>query len=151
MTTPTRTLLDLAATATAPQLARAVNEAQVRRLISVDALLAAAAGRRGAAALRAALEERHGYTRSRAERMLLGLVKRAGLPHPRTNVRLEGFEVDAQGTHGTQTAFERDRLRDARLQAAGFRVVRITWSRLTRRPEVVVASLAPWLCGLPAG
>ena len=164
VTTPVRTLLDLAATATAPQLARALNDAQVRRLISIDELLAAAAGRRGAHALRTALEDHHGYTRSRAERQLLALVKRAGLPRPRTNVRVEGFEVDAHwpearlvvevdayGTHGTRTAFERDRLRDARLQSAGFRVLRITWSQLTQRPEAVVASLAPWLCGRQTG
>ncbi|CAA9476609.1 MAG: hypothetical protein AVDCRST_MAG30-510 [uncultured Solirubrobacteraceae bacterium] len=164
VTTPARTLLDLAATAKAPQLARALNEAQIRRLISVDALSSAAAGRRGARALRTALEDHHGYTRSRAERQLLALLKRAELPRPRTNVPLEGFEVDAHwpearlvvevdayGTHGSRTAFERDRLRDARLQAAGFRVLRITWNQLNETPEAVVAALAPWLCGRPPG
>lgn len=162
VTTPIRTLLDLAATADPAQLARALNEAQVRRLISVDALLSAAAGRRGALSLHAALTESPGFTRSRAERLLLGLVRRAELPRPRTNVRLEGFEVDAHwpdrrlvvevdayGTHGTRTAFERDRVRDARLQAAGHRVLRITWRQLTETPEAVVAMLAPWLARHP--
>lgn len=98
------------------------------------------------------------------QRGLLALVARAGLPRPQTNVRLAGFEVDAlwpdrhlvvevdaYGTHGTRTAFERYRVRDARLQAADLRVLRITWRQLTEAPEAVVATLAPWLSPHPAG
>ncbi|MEA2241128.1 MAG: hypothetical protein QOD24_684, partial [Solirubrobacteraceae bacterium] len=36
----------------------------------------------------------------------------------------------------------RDRLRDARLQAAGYRVMRITWRQLSEQPEAVVARVA---------
>jgi len=43
--------------------------------------------------------------------------------------------------HGSRAAFERDRLRDARLVAAGYRVVRVTWRQLTREPIAVAARL----------
>ena len=41
-------------------------------------------------------------------------------------------ELDGYDTH--QFAFETDRERDADLLAAGLRVVRVTWERLTERP-----------------
>jgi very-short-patch-repair endonuclease len=39
-------------------------------------------------------------------------------------------ELDSRRFHGTRAAFERDRARDRVLQAAGWRVVRITWRQL---------------------
>jgi very-short-patch-repair endonuclease len=51
-------------------------------------------------------------------------------------------ETDGFGAHGTRRAFERDRQRDARLQAAGYRVLRFTWRQLLDEPEVVAARLA---------
>ena len=48
-------------------------------------------------------------------------------------------EVDGFAFHGTRAAFERDRRRDAELQALGYRVLRITWRQLTREPEAVIA------------
>ena len=56
-------------------------------------------------------------------------------------------EVDGFAFHASRAAFERDRLRDANLLAAGYRVIRITWRRLTREPEAVVAALAAALAG----
>jgi very-short-patch-repair endonuclease len=44
--------------------------------------------------------------------------------------------------HGTRRAFERDRRKDASLQAAGYRVVRITWRRLRYESYAVAAELA---------
>ena len=67
---------------------------------------------------------------------------------------MEGFEVDAvwrdarvaveldgRDTHGTATAFERDRERDRILQAAGWRVVRITYRQMRLGREALVADL----------
>jgi very-short-patch-repair endonuclease len=67
---------------------------------------------------------------------------------------VEGYEVDAYWPehklvveldswefHRGRTAFERDRERDAVLQAAGYRVVRITWRRLTEHPTQTAALL----------
>jgi very-short-patch-repair endonuclease len=58
---------------------------------------------------------------------------------------VEGFEVDALWSdqrvvaeldgyafHHSRGAFERDRARDASLQLAGYKVVRITWRRMQR-------------------
>jgi very-short-patch-repair endonuclease len=47
--------------------------------------------------------------------------------------------------HGVLTTAQRDRRRDAALQAAGCRVVRITWRQITQEPHVVVAQLATLL------
>lgn len=79
---------------------------------------------------------------------MLALLDDHGLPRPETNTVVEGFEVDAAwreakliveldgfATHGTRKAFERDRKRDRRLQAAGWRVIRLTWQQLAE-PEL---------------
>jgi very-short-patch-repair endonuclease len=50
-------------------------------------------------------------------------------------------EADGWSAHRTRTAFERDRLRDATLEAGGWRVIRVTWRRLMREPEAVALQL----------
>jgi very-short-patch-repair endonuclease len=46
-------------------------------------------------------------------------------------------EVDGWESHGTRSAFEADRVRDAWLGSRGYRVVRFTWRQVTRQgPEV---------------
>jgi very-short-patch-repair endonuclease len=157
-TTPVRTLIDLASSMPAVELTRLIEEAQIRRLVTaaqVSRALDQAAGRRGVKRLRALIEPELGYTRSEAERRLRELVRRSGLPAARTNVKVAGLEVDALWAeqrlvvevdgytyHRTRAAFERDRRRDARLLVAGYRVLRITWRRLTQEPEQVIALLA---------
>jgi very-short-patch-repair endonuclease len=154
VTTPLRTLVDVAAAPGAHSLARVVEEAQLRRLVS-GAQLLAVTNRPGATALRDAVRLEPSMTRSEAERRLLALVERAGLPRPRTNVRVAGHEVDAlwprerliaevdgYAFHSSRVAFERDRLRDSDLQLAGHTVLRLTWRQLTTRPEAVAARLA---------
>jgi very-short-patch-repair endonuclease len=155
-TSPARTLVDLAATHP-DELARALNEALVRRLVRPAEIRPRG---RGAAVLRALLASGPAPTRSEAERRLLGLLGRAGLPRPRTNVRLHGYEVDALwpqqrlivevdgfAAHGTKRAFERDRVRDTELQLSGYRVLRLTWQQLTAEPERVLRALCRALDG----
>jgi very-short-patch-repair endonuclease len=48
----------------------------------------------------------------------------------------------APGTHGHRAAFERDRKRDQRLAAAGYRVLGVTWRQLEHEPPAVVARIA---------
>ena len=135
VTSPKRTLQDLE---TAPEHERAYNEAQVLRLIPRDAQV--------------------GMTRSEAERRLLALIAKAGLPRPRTNVQVRGYEVDLYwpeqrlivefdgwAYHSTRAAFERDRLKDAVLQIAGERVIRVTHRQLEGPPEELAARLATGL------
>jgi very-short-patch-repair endonuclease len=156
LTTPARTLLDLATLLPQHQLDRAVEEAQVLRLTTSTQL--EALGGRGAGAVRRALHTEPSLTRSEAERRLLDLVRAAGLPPPETNVRVAGHEVDflwreqklivevdGFAFHATRNAFERDRQRDATLQAAGYRVIRFTWRQIAHEPHAVVARLASLL------
>ena len=95
------------------------------------------------------------FTRSEAEKRLRALCRSAALPMPRMNVRRAGWEVDAvwdaqrlvvevdgYGFHSPRPQFERDRRKDADLMLAGYRVLRITWRRLTREPDQVIALLA---------
>jgi very-short-patch-repair endonuclease len=73
---------------------------------------------------------------------------------PVTNVLIEGFEVDcvwlearliveldSRTHHAVAHAFEADRARDRRLEAAGWRVVRVTWRQLHDTPGAVEADL----------
>jgi very-short-patch-repair endonuclease len=86
---------------------------------------------------------------------MLKLLRDAGLPQPLTNTKVEGFEVDFLWPdqklivefdgfqfHGHRAAFERDRRRDQRQIAAGYRVIRITWRQLAEEPLTVVATIA---------
>jgi very-short-patch-repair endonuclease len=147
VTTPTRTLDDLAKIATATELERLANEARIQGLTLLPS--------RSSPALRRALTATPTITRSEAERRLVDLIARAGLPKPQTNVRIHGHEVDAlwpaerlvvevdgYAFHASRAAFERDRARDARLTAAGHRVIRITWRQLAGEPERVAATIA---------
>jgi hypothetical protein len=162
VTTPARTLFDLAAVVTEAQLEAAFNEAEYRRLTSptsLDALLARHPGRRGIRAIRRVLENhgRNGETRTRSEleRRLIALLDAYGLPRPIVNREGPEGELDARwpdhrliveldgfAAHGTRKAFEDDRARDRALTAAGWRVVRITWRQLTEDAATIAAQLA---------
>jgi very-short-patch-repair endonuclease len=154
VTSVPRTITDLAAVLPMPELERLVAEALARRLIRKSDL-ALPAGAPGAKRLRDVLDDGPRFTRSEAERALLRLVRKAGLPLPRTNTKVAGLEVDALwpdqrlvveidgfAFHQGRRAFEHDRRRDQRLRAAGYDVVRITWRQLVDEPERIVALLA---------
>jgi very-short-patch-repair endonuclease len=158
VTSPERTLHDLAATLPQLELDRAVNEALVLGLTTAAGLLSSLARssrRPGARALRESLREEPRVTRSELEDAMLALLRRVDLPIPQTNVNVEGHvvdffwpeqrvvvETDGYGPHGTPRRFETDRARDAHLTALGYRVLRFTWRQLTTEPEVVAVRLA---------
>jgi very-short-patch-repair endonuclease len=50
-------------------------------------------------------------------------------------------ELDGHRSHGTRAAFERDRARDRSLQAAGWRVISVTWRQLQHDPAGVESDL----------
>jgi hypothetical protein len=156
ITTVARTLLDLAAIQSPTPLAKAIERAELLGLLdlrAIDAVLDRAGRRRGTGPLRAALQryrpEPH-FTRSELERIALAFTREHGLPAPDVNTSVLGEELDlfwpaprvnvecdGWATHRTRTAYERDRNRDRRLQAAGIRVVRVTPTQLrTQRAEV---------------
>jgi very-short-patch-repair endonuclease len=156
----TRALLAVASVEPVEAVERLVEEALLRGLTSqrrLDALLARAAGARGSGVLREALESTRepSITLSEAERILRRLLRRAGLPTPKTNERLGRYrpdffwkaervilEMDSWRFHGTRQAFERDRRRDQDLVAGGYVVLRATWRQIEKEPERVLARIA---------
>jgi uncharacterized protein DUF559/putative AbiEi antitoxin of type IV toxin-antitoxin system len=151
VTTPARTLLDLADVLPTRALERAVHEAEVRRIVDHRLLrdqIAGAPGRRAAARLATVIAAGPAPTRSELEDRALALLSRPDLPPPRTNAYLADIEVDflyererlvleTDGARYHATAFARrnDADKQARLEAAGYRVLRLTWDQVTRRPE----------------
>jgi hypothetical protein len=170
VTTVARTLFDLASVLPQHRLERAMNEAEFRRYgdaLSLPSLIAQHPGARGTRALREVLAQRDlGEIRTRKELELrfLALLERAQLPRPEINAPLKVSdrwieadclwraqrliaELDGRAAHATVRAFESDRLRDRRLQAAGWNVVRITWRQLHDDPRAVAADLRAPLRG----
>jgi hypothetical protein len=93
VTTPARTLVDLADVLNPRQLTRALNEAQVQRLVTpaeLTTLLTRYPGRRTAQ-----LTPQRGVTRSHLEDRFVRFLKRHQLPLPELNQRIQGHEVDA--------------------------------------------------------
>lgn len=155
VTTPARTLLDLAA-ADHPGLELTLDEAFALRLIRRRELEAlATSGRRGSARLRRILQISEGYTREGAERELRALLLKAQVPLPVFNHVLLGrerdavwlehrivLEVDGFASHGGRRAFHADRRRDQEVAAHGYLPLRASWPQLTGEPEALVARLA---------
>ncbi|MFN8159769.1 MAG: DUF559 domain-containing protein [Solirubrobacterales bacterium] len=164
VTSPARTLFDLAAVVSPVRVERAVNEAEVLRLadaLSLDELVMRYRGRRGVAVIRSILAEgRIGLeaTRSELEARFLGFAERFDLPRPATNAQVSAggrrfecdcvwrehglvVELDGRQFHDTPMAYERDRLRDRWLSGAGWTVVRVTWRQLHDEPAALAADL----------
>jgi very-short-patch-repair endonuclease len=136
-TTPARTLADLGRVLEPDHLDAAIRRAEVMRLdIGVQP----------------------GYepdlTRSELERRFLRLCRRRGLPPPEVNVQVDSFlvdflwpeqslivETDGFRHHGTRSAFEADRARDARLRLLGYSVLRFTQRQLADDPAAVAGML----------
>jgi very-short-patch-repair endonuclease len=158
ITSPARTFLDLAAGLRPNELRRALEDAQVRRVVTASTIrlrLERSPHRPGAPLLLSLLDGTPLLTRSEAEARLVELVRAADLGPSASKTRIGRHEVDflwrrerliveVDGFtyHGSRAAFERDGVRDAELQAAGYRVMRITWTEIESRPEAVIARLA---------
>lgn len=150
VTTPIRTVLDLAPVIGASQLEQLIARLARERLLDLDELatrVAACHGRRGSPTLRAVLEQSGGptLTRSEAEAVFLALIRRAGLPAPDVNVRMGAYEldfywrderlaveIDGFRHHSSRPRFEGDRRKDAWLRARGLSVIRLSWRQITQ-------------------
>jgi hypothetical protein len=161
VTTPPRTVLDLAAVLRPRHLERAINDAEAQGLsdpLSLPDLIARYPRHRGVRALKKILDRGTGTTRSELEVRFLEFIRARGLPAPETNAHLlirgawtecdclwreQGLvvELDGRAWHSTAAAFERDRERDRALNAEGFRTVRVTWRQLHESPEALAADL----------
>ena len=154
VTTVSRTLVDLADVVTVRALRAVFEQAEILRL---DATPVPIPGRRGHGKLLAVMAQHGrevGMTRSDLEILFRELCREAGLPAPDVNTCIEGMEVDfrwprirlaveADGweTHGTRTAFQRDRRRSAALAVAGWTVLRFTYYDVVHDPGYAVATL----------
>jgi very-short-patch-repair endonuclease len=160
LTSPARTICDVAGTEPLSDAERALNEARVQRLVTtraLEAVIERTPTLKGSSVIRQLLRanDESGYTRSEAERRMRRLAQAAGLDQPLVNVPLLGFvvdflwpdqrlvvEVDGYRFHGHRQRFESDRRRDQRLVAAGYRVIRVTWVQVRDQPLAVIASIA---------
>ncbi|HVD87190.1 MAG TPA: type IV toxin-antitoxin system AbiEi family antitoxin domain-containing protein [Solirubrobacterales bacterium] len=163
VTSPFRTVFDLAAVLDQRELERVLHEAEVRGLrdrLSLPMLLERYPGRRGTRNLRALLGSKQpvGTTRNDFEEAFLAIVDAHGLPRPRMNATVAfrgrfyeidalwerervAVELDSRSVHGTPRNFESDRQRDRILLAEGWRTPRVTWRQLRDEPEAIVADL----------
>jgi very-short-patch-repair endonuclease len=148
VTSVARTLFDLAEVLGPSPLERSFEEADRLKLLelrAVEAVCERNPGRRAIAPIRRLVSVGRAptVTRSSLEDDFVDFCREQELPAPVFNATVLGFEVDALWPdrrlvveldgfrfHHHRGAFERDRERDAALQAAGYRVIRLTHRRL---------------------
>ncbi len=154
LTSPIRTLIDLARRLRTPQLERAINEADKLDLVDPETLRAALdahAGQPGVGIVRKLLaRSTFTLTDSELERRFIPIARAAGLPPPLTQQRVNGFKVDfywpdlglvveTDGLryHRTPTQQARDTLRDHAHTAAGITRLRFTHAQIRYQPRYV--------------
>jgi very-short-patch-repair endonuclease len=164
LTSPARTLLDIAGLLSTRELEWALDEALVvRKLVRVSQLmdvLRRGSTRAGAPLLAELLRRRttSTVTRSEAEERFLALIRAAELGEPELNVRLNGFlvdfvwrelrvavEIDGYQFHTSRSAFDRDRRKDGVLKGAGWEVLRFSRDQVKFEPYAVLARVVQTL------
>jgi very-short-patch-repair endonuclease len=167
ITTPSRTLLDIASRLDDAALEEAFDGARRRGQIYLPFLEWRLAelrrpGRPGVTALVSLLRREHTSRRAESwlESAFLRVIRDGFLPPPRVQVvtatgpgqrvRLDAIyddqrlvaEVNGHGSHATRRQRQADAERRARLVAMGLRVVDFTYEDVTERPGHIVATLA---------
>lgn len=162
ITSPARTLIDLAAVLPPPLVEAALMRAIVERRTTASAIAArmhemSRQGVEGPRTLRRLLLQSNGrlHPGSPLERRVAGVLARGGLPPVRREhpVYLDGgvyyldfawphfrvgVEADSRRWHSDAGAFERDLARHNSLAAAGWRVLRVTEQQVRCEPQGVV-------------
>jgi very-short-patch-repair endonuclease/predicted transcriptional regulator of viral defense system len=163
VTTPGRTLFDIAHALRPHELEQAMREADYLRLTggpSLPELAERYPGRTGMRAVRRLLDA--GWsgapTRRELEARFNSFIDEYEFRRPERNALIQltdrrvevdflwrsarlVVELDGYAAHGTRHAFEDDRERDRLLQLAGFRVVRVTWRQLHGDPAALARDL----------
>jgi very-short-patch-repair endonuclease len=159
VTSPVRTLIDIAPRLEREPLEAAINQADTLDLCDPEALreaLDAITGQPGVRALRTVLDRRtFTLTDSELERRFLRIVREIGMAKPETGVWLNGFKVDfywpdlglvveTDGLrfHRTPAQQARDRIRDQAHTAAGLTPLRFTRAQVRFEPNYVGETLA---------
>ncbi len=157
ITTAARTIIDLASVLEEGALRQAVRRAQGLRRLSIPSLLAAMerlGPRRGFATLRRIVATGPAPTKTVLEDVLLDLLLAAGFEHPDVNqpLVLSGRRVIPDFRWPRQKLVieagiawhdrELDAERQALLEAAGERVLRVTWEQAVGQPRATAARVA---------
>jgi very-short-patch-repair endonuclease len=166
VTSPARTILDLAATMDEMELEAVISSGLRKNVVRVSQLrevMARNPRAKGIGTLRRLLEQPESLhdTRSKYERKLLRLLKAAELPLPLTNTRVAGksvdgvwpdlklvLEFDGWKYHRDRDKFESDRIRDQHLLIADHRVMRVTKRQIDHRPYALIARVATMIATL---
>jgi len=164
VTTPERTIVDLAAVISTAQLGFVIDAALASRRVTLDGIRSVFAdvarkGKPGVVALRAALDGRGTDTAgaSMLEARANRLLRQSGLPPFETEYPIpwdEGrrfdvafvahrvaIEWDSHRWHSDRGSFERDRRRDRLAILNGWRVLRFTWGDVEDRPGAVLSTV----------
>jgi hypothetical protein len=168
VTTPARTVLDLAAVLDERPLQQLLDRTELLELTdypTLGAIARAHPGHHGVPELRHALQTHDAgttLTKSELEERFLALCRDHGLPTPLVNTWPSGKEVDfhfpghglivetdSWTHHRSREAFESDRARDALHARAGYRTLRFTHRQLVDEPATVAATVAAILVHQP--
>jgi very-short-patch-repair endonuclease len=164
VTTPARTLMDIAATCPLHLVEEAFDHGLRTRLVTLPGMrrrLRMIGRRPGVAAMRALVAARAGgrVPESVFETRLLRLLRRRGLPVPvgqheirdggRVVARVDfaypelklAIEADGFRYHSGRIQWDRDRSRRNALTGLGWRVVHVTWTEMLGRPDGVVDAI----------
>ena len=152
ITSPVRTIIDLATALKGLPLEQALDQADHQGLVDFAELKTQPIPR----SLQAILARYTGptFTRSELEDRFFALCDHHDLPRPVNNTIIEGeevdfvwraerlvVEVDGYGFHRSPSRFEDDRERDVMLTLAGWTVLRFTWTHVTTRPAWVARAV----------
>ena len=157
ITTPARTLVDLAAVLNAASLARACHDAGIRHGTTprqVDTVLARCPRATGAGRLRAVLRGDVRVALSKLESRFLDCLRTADLPLPVTNRPAGGrrvdcrwpelnltVELDGYRYHHSRYAWDQDRRREREARARGDEFRRYTYADVTEEPRFMLSEL----------
>jgi very-short-patch-repair endonuclease len=160
ITSPARTLLDIAPHTSTRSLEWAIDQALTQRLTNhaqIRAALAAYPHAAGIARLRALAspDRPTSLTRSHPEERLLQRIRKADLPIPEANVKVGNYtadfywreegvilEIDGYHYHHSRTAFERDHRRDAEHQRRDIVVIRATARQVEHDLDALLVHIA---------
>lgn len=173
LTSPARTLIDLASVLPPATVVEGLDEALRRRLVSLRDMrgrIEDLAGRPGIAAIRALVEMRRdgeAEPESRFETRLARLLRQARMrpvrQHPVYDehgvfvARLDfafpdvmlAVEAEGRRYHAGRARWLRDLDRRNRLTALGWRIHHVTWGRMTDDPEATIGEIRALLEGSP--
>lgn len=173
ITAPTRTIFDLAREESVSSLRAMLDEVRRRGLPvepAIDELLRRHPRRPGATRLRqvlAEIESQAGVTRSVFEAEFLPFLASIGFPRPLVNHRIDcgsdaylvdlawpqlllAIELDGHAYHSGRAALERDKRRDRKLSAIGYKSVRVTWRQFQHEREDLARDLVQIYASLAA-